>query len=172
MASFVDTLPNKMTDILQTTHPNAFSSKISWLLCWKFTEHRLGGFNWQIVIIGSGNGWAIDWNNDDTDVNKLRRCVATVSAGLAHALDSLAQQELTKLCTNRFNLTGVRVKKQQQHIYLNVGLQGTLGTQTDITYRQLSNIRRTIVGNEIVDHSDVVGASPVGAAPTTPSYSP
>ena len=38
-------------------------------------------------------------------------------------------------------------------------------------YRQVSNIRPTIVGNEIVDHSDVVGASPVGAAPTTSSFS-
>ena len=36
---------------------------------------------------------------------------------------------------------------------------------------QFSNIRRTLVGNEIVDHSDVVGASPVGAAPTTSSFS-
>ena len=34
-------------------------------------------------------------------------------------------------------------------------------------YRKVSNIRRTLVGNKIVDHSDVVGASPVGAAPTT-----
>ena len=31
------------------------------------------------------------------------------------------------------------------------------------TYRQVSNIRRTLVGNKIVDHSDVVGASPVGS---------
>ena len=38
-------------------------------------------------------------------------------------------------------------------------------------YRQVSNIRRTFVGNKIVDHSDVVGASPVGAAPTTSSFS-
>ena len=38
-------------------------------------------------------------------------------------------------------------------------------------YRQTSNIRRTIVGNKIVDLSDVVGASPVGAAPTTFSFS-
>ena len=38
-------------------------------------------------------------------------------------------------------------------------------------YRQVSNIRRTLVGNQIVDHSDVVGASPVGAAPTTSSFS-
>ena len=38
-------------------------------------------------------------------------------------------------------------------------------------YRKISNARRTLVGNEIVDHSDVVGASPVGAAPTTSSFS-
>ena len=29
-------------------------------------------------------------------------------------------------------------------------------------YRQTSNIRRTLSGNKLVDHSDVVGASPVG----------
>ena len=40
-----------------------------------------------------------------------------------------------------------------------------------INYRQVSNIRRTLVGNQIVDHSDAVGASPVGAAPTTSSFS-
>ena len=35
----------------------------------------------------------------------------------------------------------------------------------NITYPQVSNISRTLVGNEIVHHSDVVGASPVGVAP-------
>ena len=38
-------------------------------------------------------------------------------------------------------------------------------------YRKVSNIRRTLIGTKIVDHSDVVGASPVGAAPTTSSFS-
>ena len=38
-------------------------------------------------------------------------------------------------------------------------------------YRQVSNISRTLVGNKIVDNSDVVGSSPVGAAPTTSSLS-
>ena len=38
-------------------------------------------------------------------------------------------------------------------------------------YRKVSNIRRTLAGNKIVDHSDVVGALPVGAAPTTSSFS-
>ena len=38
-------------------------------------------------------------------------------------------------------------------------------------YCQTSNIRHTLVGKNFVDHSDVVGASPVGAAPTTSSFS-
>ena len=42
---------------------------------------------------------------------------------------------------------------------------------SDLYIRQVSNIRRTYVGNYIVDHSDVVGASPVGAAPTTSAFS-
>ena len=35
-------------------------------------------------------------------------------------------------------------------------------------YRQTSKIRRKLVGNKLVDHSDVVGTSHVGVAPTTP----
>ena len=39
------------------------------------------------------------------------------------------------------------------------------------SYRQTSNISRTSVGNKIIDHPDVVGASTVGVAPTTSSFS-
>ena len=42
-----------------------------------------------------------------------------------------------------------------------------IGTQNYKT----SDIICTLLGNKIVDHSDVVGASPVGAAPTTSSFS-
>ena len=38
-------------------------------------------------------------------------------------------------------------------------------------YRYTSNIKRTIAGNKLVDHLDVVGASPDGVAPTTSSFS-
>ena len=38
-------------------------------------------------------------------------------------------------------------------------------------YRQISIVRRALMGNKIVDHSDVVGALPVGAAPITSSFS-
>ena len=37
-------------------------------------------------------------------------------------------------------------------------------------YRKNSDISGTLVGNKIVDNSDVVGASPVGAAPTISSF--
>ena len=46
-----------------------------------------------------------------------------------------------------------------------------LDGKSQTTYRQVSHISPTLVGNTIVDHSDVVGASPVGAAPTTSSFS-
>ena len=38
-------------------------------------------------------------------------------------------------------------------------------------YRKTPNVSRTFVGSKIVDNADVVGASPVGAAPTTSSFS-
>ena len=38
-------------------------------------------------------------------------------------------------------------------------------------YRKTFNISRTLVGYKIVDYSDVVGAPPVCAAPTTSSFS-
>ena len=38
-------------------------------------------------------------------------------------------------------------------------------------YHQTSDISRILIGDNIVDHSDVVGASPVGATPTTSSFS-
>ena len=41
---------------------------------------------------------------------------------------------------------------------------------TQPKYRQTSNISSTL-GNKIVDHSDVVGASPVSTAPITSSFS-
>ena len=46
----------------------------------------------------------------------------------------------------------------------------SLGHRTT-TYPQTYNIRRTLVGNRMVDHTDVVGAWSVGVARTTLSFS-
>ena len=54
--------------------------------------------------------------------------------------------------------------------YVDVLTHGWLPCREYI-YRQTSNIRCTLVGNKIIDHIDVVGASPVGAALTTSSFS-
>ena len=48
---------------------------------------------------------------------------------------------------------------------------GAEWNKSEMIYRKVSDIRCTLVGNKIVDHSDVVGASPVSAAPTTSSFS-
>ena len=66
-------------------------------------------------------------------------------------------------------------KTKQTYILVEKGIAKTIQSKTkpsiSLMYRQVSNISRTLVGNENVDHSDVVGASPVGAAPTTSSFS-
>ena len=46
-----------------------------------------------------------------------------------------------------------------------------VGFKIPFHYRKVSNIRHTLVGNKILDHSDVVGASPVGVGPTICSFS-
>ena len=60
------------------------------------------------------------------------------------------------------------------HVIANISIFQSLDvcSNTNITvYCQISNISHTLVRNKIVDHSDVVGALPVGAAPTTSSFS-
>ena len=55
-----------------------------------------------------------------------------------------------------------------------VDIQKNLNRRVEVIYsiyRKTSNISRILVGNKIVDNSDVVGASHVGAAPTTSSFS-
>ena len=39
-----------------------------------------------------------------------------------------------------------------------------------VEYTQTSNIGRTLVGNKIVDHWDVVGASPIFILDLTPAF--
>ena len=54
-----------------------------------------------------------------------------------------------------------------------VALEAIPGTIIRVLHihRKTYNISRTLVGNKTIDNSDVVGASPVGAAPTTSSFS-
>ena len=66
-------------------------------------------------------------------------------------------------------------KKNKHYIYqddVEGSLVGVGGAETLVIYvvrkyRQISNINRTLLGIKIIDHSDVVRASPIDAAPTT-----
>ena len=59
----------------------------------------------------------------------------------------------------------VSILRVLNYVLKNLSFSSTKNTKK--TY----NIRRTLAGNKLVDHSDVVGASPVGVAPTTSSLS-
>ena len=50
-------------------------------------------------------------------------------------------------------------------------VMNNLSWNFDKKYRQISNASRILVVNKIVEHSDEVGSSSVGAAPTTSSFS-
>ena len=49
--------------------------------------------------------------------------------------------------------------------------RNVLGLDSKLTEVRTSNISCTLVGIKIVEQSDVVGVAPVGAAPTTSSFS-
>ena len=48
-------------------------------------------------------------------------------------------------------------------------VEGYIKMHSEI-YSKTYNISRNLVGNKTVDNSDVVGTSPVGAAPTTSAF--
>ena len=56
-------------------------------------------------------------------------------------------------------------------VFCHGGSPTKIKLETIADYSQTSCISRSLIDNEIVDHSDVVEASPVGAAPTTASFS-
>ena len=58
-----------------------------------------------------------------------------------------------------------------EYIFLNTSIRLARNRFDNSIYHKTSNISHTLVGNKIVDHSAVVGASPVGAAPIISSFS-
>ena len=65
--------------------------------------------------------------------------------------------------------TGHNMLVQNQNVAIHIIL--ILICYQHLIYSKTSNISHTLVGNKIVDQSDVVGALPVRAAPTISSFS-
>ena len=75
--------------------------------------------------------------------------------------DDNVKTAFTELHNNKINCWMI-----SRHLHINI--KESMLKITRRKCRQVSNIRRTLVDNKIVDHSDVVGAAP---APTTSSFS-
>ena len=107
------------------------------------------------------------------------RCLFNISFIFDRCCRSWAAETPVKYESETKHLTNMFTKSETFSFgWINEGGSACLVTPTrgtvctwDQAYRKTSTISRTLVGNEIVDNSDVVGASPVGAAPTTSSFS-
>ena len=140
---------------------------VSLLSHWGRVTHICVG---KLIIIGSDNclspdrQQAIVWTN-----------VRLLSIG---PLRTYFNENLIKI--QQFSLKKMHVKRSSAKWRPSCLSLNVLGSHSEashpesgvkIAYRKVSNIRRTRISNKIVDHSDEVGASPVGAAPTPSSLS-
>ena len=71
-------------------------------------------------------------------------------------------------CGNRFHIMTSSWMIESSHVWRH--LNSKVEFFWILTYCQTSNISHTFIGNKLVDHSVVVGTSPVGAAPTISSF--
>ena len=90
------------------------------------------------------------------------QCISTGDAAVLHKATDF-QIHFVYVCKTCCILTEISLKFVHKNL---IKL-----SKDNVAYHQSSNISLTLEGNQIVDHSDVVGASPVGAAPTTSSFS-
>ena len=68
-------------------------------------------------------------------------------------------------------LIRTKISKGVEYIHIKIKRHDTAHDTERHLFLKTSDISRTLVGYKIVDNSDVVGVAPVGAAPTTSSFS-
>ena len=108
-------------------------------------------------ILASANYAADPWDVEMSSVNDANSFIPWVDIFMCAGI-----RTSNALWFNKVIWSYGTVYATASHIVTNI---------LEFDYRKTSNIRRILVGNKIVDHSDVVGASHVGAAPTTSSFS-
>ena len=138
-----------------------------------FTEGCSWGTSWQSANISSSNDFAPTnhfWTNDKT----VHWCMSwnTVIANLFHAQCAWVGRCLScsKMLHSETRIFVSIPGPFHGHWYLGSLFHQVISSYGN-DYHQTSNIRCTLVGDKIVNHSGVVGASPVGTAPTTSSFS-
>ena len=110
----------------------------------KAIPYQESNYNLLMMLVRSDYMWILSLSKSTKTLSSVRPCK---THGLRGSLDQI--------------------------LVISTPLQNTSSEVTVpgvVKYHKCSNIRRALVGNKIVDHSDVVGASPVGAAPATSSF--
>ena len=100
----------------------------------------------------------------------ITSCPRPSGNGKSQALYSVIQLNLCKVTTEYWCLSRQVVFHNRENKHDFVKTVPGKSSNLCVFYRKTSIISHTLVCNKIVDHSDVVGALPVGAAPTTSSY--
>ena len=124
----------------------------AWLLTWTC---------WRWVIWMSCSDLNIWWGTSFIVLGMATRGALPFQLTIFHSIEDTLIDVVLEMINPIFLEFSLKVKG-----YSSVCHTGSLFWN----YCQPSNICRTLVGNKIVDHSDVVGASPAGAAPTTSSF--
>ena len=124
------------------------SHKLTWIVWWNLLLYNQLG--WCLLCLNVCKYFTVWWHQKITWASVYLSSVWPSNINLRAISHKMPQLAITNI-SPKINLPGANELK--------------------FYYRQVSNIRRTFVGNQIVDHSDVIGASPVGAAPTTSSFS-
>ena len=131
------------------------------LIIFTSPHSRLGG--WWPLCFYWNTGYSVSWLQPImvslTATMRLCPC-STICGPHSHAWG--IAEHVTALHTQYLQHPGLSTGTAEMQ---------TVWRNSVCIYRQISYIRCTLLGNRIVDHSDAVGASPVGAAPTTSSFS-
>ena len=111
-------------------------------------------------LVGLGNG-LVPWGNKPLPESMLTQIFGCHVASLGH---NGLKWAMSYVC---------RIWKYMHNVLFTISpsILHKIRMNNSSIYHKTSNISRTLVGNKILDHSDAVGASPVGTATTTSPFS-
>ena len=135
----------KMADSFQTIFSSVFSWMKNFVLWFKFHWDLFPMVQLIISLIGSSNGLTL---------NRQQAIIWTNDGPVYNALSVTRPPWVNWLLKNES-------KSSRRVVAMCLRVS---------EYHQTFDISGILVGNKIVDHWDVVGASPVDAAPTTSSF--
>ena len=123
-------------------------------------------------LLVSGNGETTGWNYHSW----INRCIHSKRIISKHVMQLLYDNDIHFI--NPMVIHGMEIDNSERAMKISTQFSLTIShflakwnydcpKDIDTIYRQISNIRHTLVGNKVVDHSDSVGASPTTTSLST-----